>query len=273
MENLLQKIKEASDFIQKKTNFKPTIGIILGSGLSDLVNQVQVHDSIAYKDIPHFPVSTVFGHPGKLVLGTLNGKNVAVLQGRFHFYEGYTMQEVTFPVRVLKYIGVETLLLTNASGGLNPSIKVGELMVITDHINLQITNPLIGRNEEELGPRFPDQHAVYDKNLIQHALNIAAKNKIKCHSGVYVSTPGPTFETPAEYKFMRIIGGDAVGMSTVPEAIVARHMNMKIFGVSVITDEGNPDTPVKVSHEEVLKAANEAEPKMTLLLKELVGLI
>lgn len=273
MENLLQKIKEAADFIQKKTNFKPAVGIILGSGLSDLVNQLQIHDTIAYKDIPHFPVSTVIGHPGKLVLGTLNGKKVAVLQGRFHFYEGYTMQEVAFPVRVLKFIGAETLLLTNASGGLNPAIRVGELMVITDHINLQITNPLIGRNEEELGPRFPDQHAVYDKNLIQLALNIAAENKIKCHSGVYVGTPGPTFETPAEYKFMRIIGGDAVGMSTVPEAIVARHMNMRIFGVSVITDEGNPDTPVKVSHEEVLKAANEAEPKMSLLITRLIGLI
>lgn len=273
MDNLLQKIKNAADFIRQKTGFKPSIGIILGSGLGDLVKQLQIHDSISYKDIPHFPVSTVAGHSGKLVLGTLNGKKVAVLQGRFHFYEGYSMQEVVFPVRVLKYIGVETLLLTNAAGGLNPVIKIGELMVISDHINLQILNPLIGKNEEELGPRFPDQHAVYDKKLIQQALDIAASNKIICHSGVYVGTPGPTFETPAEYKFMRIIGGDAVGMSTVPEAIAARHANMRIFGISVITDEGNPDTPIKVSHEEVLQAATAAEPRLTLVLKELIGLI
>lgn len=273
MENLLQKIKESASFIIERTNFKPTAGIILGSGLAELVKQIQVHDAIAYKDIPNFPVSTVSGHPGKLVLGTLNGKKVAVLQGRFHYYEGYTMQEVSFPVRVMKYIGVETLLLTNASGGLNPAIKVGELMVITDHINLQIDNPLIGKNEEELGPRFPDQHAVYDKELIQQALDIAAANKIICHKGVYVSTPGPTFETPAEYRFMRIIGGDAVGMSTVPEAITARHMNMRVFGMSVITDEGNPESPVKVTHEEVIRAANEAEPRMSLILKELIGKI
>ncbi len=273
MEDLIKKIEDASNFIRAKSNFKPEVCIILGSGLAELVNQVKVNATIDYKDIPHFPVSTVIGHPGKLILGELSGKNVAVMQGRFHFYEGYTMQEVAFPTRVMKACGANTLIVTNAAGGLNPAIKVGELMIINDHINLQPENPLLGKNHDALGPRFPDQHAVYDKVLIEKAKSIAKKNNITCHEGVYVGVPGPTFETPAEYKYMRIIGGDAVGMSTVPEVIVGNHAGMKIFGVSVITDEGNPITPQKISHQEVVAAAKEAEPRMSLIIRELVAVL
>lgn len=273
MEDLIKKIEDASNFIRAKSNFKPEVCIILGSGLAELVNQVKVNATIDYKDIPHFLVSTVIGHPGKLILGELSGKNVAVMQGRFHFYEGYTMQEVAFPTRVMKACGANTLIVTNAAGGLNPAIKVGELMIINDHINLQPENPLLGKNHDALGPRFPDQHAVYDKVLIEKAKSIAKKNNITCHEGVYVGVPGPTFETPAEYKYMRIIGGDAVGMSTVPEVIVGNHAGMKIFGVSVITDEGNPITPQKISHQEVVAAAKEAEPRMSLIIRELVAVL
>ncbi len=273
MENLLEKIEDASKFILAKSNFIPEVCIILGSGLAELVNQLKVQATIDYKDIPHFPVSTVIGHPGKLILGELSGKKVAVMQGRFHFYEGYTMQEVAFPTRVMKACGAQTLIVTNAAGGLNPAIRVGELMVINDHINLQPMNPLLGKNHESLGPRFPDQHAIYDKVLIEKAKSIAAKNNIVCHEGVYVGVPGPTFETPAEYKYMRLIGGDAVGMSTVPEVIVGNHGGMKIFGISVITDEGNPVTPQKISHQEVVAAAREAEPRMSLIIRELVGVL
>lgn len=273
MEDLIKKIEDASNFIQAKSNFKPEVCIILGSGLAELVNQVKVNVTIDYKDIPHFPVSTVIGHPGKLILGELSGKNVAVMQGRFHFYEGYTMQEVAFPTRVMKACGANILIVTNAAGGLNPVIKVGELMIINDHINLQPENPLLGKNHDALGPRFPDQHAVYDNVLIEKAKSIAKKNNITCHEGVYVGVSGPTFETPGEYKYMRIIGGDAVGMSTVPEVIVGNHAGMKIFGVSVITDEGNPITPKKISHQEVVAAAKEAEPRMSLIIRELVAVL
>ncbi len=273
MENLLEKIEEASKFILAKSNFIPEVCIILGSGLAELVNQLKVHATIDYKDIPHFPVSTVIGHPGKLIFGELSRKKVAVMQGRFHFYEGYTMQEVAFPTRVMKACGAQTLIVTNAAGGLNPAIKVGELMVINDHINLQPMNPLLGKNHESLGPRFPDQHSVYDKALIEKAKSIAIKNNIVCHEGVYVGVPGPTFETPAEYKYMRLIGGDAVGMSTVPEVIVGNHGGMKIFGISVITDEGNPVTPQKISHQEVVAAAKEAEPRMSFIIRELVAVL
>ncbi len=270
MENLLEKIRDASIYIGNLSNFEPEVCIILGSGLAELVSKVKVKATIDYKDIPHFPISTVIGHPGKLILGELSGKKVAVMQGRFHFYEGYTMQEVAFPTRVMKACGAKTLIVTNAAGGLNPAIRVGELIVINDHINLQPDNPLLGKNHESLGPRFPDQHAVYNKELIAKAKTIAKKNNITCHEGVYVGVPGPTFETPAEYKYMRLIGGDAVGMSTVPEVIAGNHGGMKIFGISVITDEGNPVTPQYISHAEVVAAAKEAEPRMSLIIQELL---
>ncbi|MEP7128165.1 MAG: purine-nucleoside phosphorylase [Chitinophagales bacterium] len=271
MDDLLKKLDEAVAFIKDRTNLVPQIGMVLGSGLGSIVSEMKLQEVIEYKDIPHFPVSTVPGHSGKFCLGVWNGKNVAVMQGRFHFYEGYSLRQVTFPIRVMKLLGAESILITNASGGLNPDIKIGELMIVTDHINLNSDNPLRGENIETLGPRFPDQHAMYDKRYIEKALFIAQKHKITCHQGVYVGVTGPNFESPAEYRYMRIIGGDAVGMSTVPEVIVANHMGMKIFCISVICDEGNPEVPVSVTHQEVVNAAREAEPRMTIILKELVG--
>lgn len=251
----------------------PECGIVLGSGLGSVANEMNVGAAIEYKDIPNFPVSTVIGHSGKLLLGEWNGRKVAVMQGRFHYYEGYALQQVTFPVRVMKMLGAGTILITNASGGLNPDIKIGELMIVTDHINLNSDHPLRGSNDESLGPRFPDQHSVYDKKLISKALEIARKEGIICHTGVYVGVTGPTFETPAEYRYMRIIGGDAVGMSTVPEVIVANHMGQRIFCISVICDEGNPVSPVSVSHDDVVRAAREAEPRMTTILRGLLAVM
>lgn len=270
MSQLKKQIDETVAFLQKETDFKPQIAMVLGSGLGNLVNRIEVKNKIAYEDIPHFPVSTVKGHGGKLVMGRLNGRNIVVMQGRFHYYEGYTMQQVTFPIRVMKFLGADSIVISNASGGLNPEYKVGDLMVIRDHINLVSDHPLRGPNDEAIGPRFPDQHDVYDKSLIEKATEIARRQSIKCHSGVYVGVTGPTFETPAEYKYMRVIGGDAVGMSTVPEVMVARHMGMKIFAISVISDEGNPPEPIKVSHDDVVKAAAAAEPLMTHIIHELL---
>jgi purine-nucleoside phosphorylase len=270
MENLKENIEQTVRFIQSKTAFKPEVAIILGSGLGNLVNQIQTECVIPYAEIPNFPQSTVKGHGGKLVLGTLNGKRIVAMQGRFHYYEGYSMVQVTFPVRVMKYLGAETIFISNASGGLNPKYKVGDLMILKDHINLVSDHPLRGKNDESIGPRFPDQHKLYDKSLIESALQIAQQHNIACHSGVYVGVTGPTFETPAEYKFMHIIGGDAVGMSTVPEVMVANHMGMRIFAISVISDEGNPPVPVQVSHDEVVRAAMAAEPKMTSIISELL---
>lgn len=270
MEEVIEQIRRSTDFIRSKTQFDPEVAVVLGSGLGEVVSELKPHLEISYADIPGFPVSTVIGHSGKLVLGTWMGKRVVVMSGRFHYYEGYTLQQVTFPVRVMKQLGAHTIFITNASGGLNPSIKVGELMVITDHINLNSDHPLRGRNYESLGPRFPDQHAVYDRKLIAAALEIATHHKIQLYEGVYVGVTGPTFETPAEYRFLRMIGGDAVGMSTVPEAIVANYMGMRIFCVSVITDEGNPLTPQKISHDDVVRAAREAGPRMMLLLSEML---
>ncbi len=271
MENIIEKINSASRFIKSQIDFEPEYCIVLGSGLGDLVSKAEIKKEIAYKDIPHFPLATVAGHPGKLILGIISGKKVAIMQGRFHYYEGYSMQEVVFPIRVLKFCGAKTAIITNASGGLNPAIKVGELMIINDHINLQPDNPLLGKNFDELGPRFPDQHNVYDKKLIECARSIAKRNNIVCHEGVYVGVPGPTFETPAEYRYMRIIGGDAVGMSTVPEVIAANHLGMKIFGISVICDEGNPPTPQRISHDEVIRAAKEGEPRMSMIIQQLLA--
>lgn len=268
---MLEKINESIQYIKAKANFEPEIGIILGSGLGGLVNRIHVEHSFSYSEIKNFPVSTVKGHGSKLILGTLNGKRIIAMQGRFHFYEGYSMQEITFPVRVMKMLGIKKLILSNASGGVNPAFKVGDMMIIDDHINLMGANPLIGKNEDELGPRFPDMSALYDKEMIMKAKKIADKNNYRCHVGVYAAVTGPCFETRAEYKFIRIIGADAVGMSTVPEAIVARHMSLPCFAVSVITDIGGNENPQTISHEEVLKVAVASEEKLTRLITELIA--
>ena len=228
---MLQKIKESAEFLQNKTNSYPKVGIILGTGLGGLVNEIDIKHSISYKDIPNFPLSTVEGHSGRLIFGNLGGKAVVAMQGRFHFYEGYPIDKVTFPVRVMKLLGIETLVLSNASGGVNPDYEVGDLMIISDHINL-IPNPLIGANISELGPRFPDMSEPYCKDLIRKAESIAKANNLTLQKGIYVALTGPTLETPAEYNHMRIIGGDTVGMSTAPEVIVACHMNIPCFAVS-----------------------------------------
>ena len=268
---MLNKIKETAKFIKEKTSFDTKIAIILGTGLGGLVNEIETKYILEYADIPNFPTSTVEGHQGKLIFGTLGGKNVIAMQGRFHFYEGYNMQEVTFPIRVMKFLGITHLFLSNASGGMNPDFEIGDLMLIKDHINLFPSHPLNGKNHNELGVRFPDMSEAYDKKLIKKAYKIAEKNNIKLQEGVYVGLSGPTFETPAEYKYLRIIGGDAVGMSTVPEVIVAKHMNMTCFAISVITDLGVSDKIVEITHEEVQKAAQSAEPKMSLIIKELIA--
>ncbi|MBT3418207.1 MAG: purine-nucleoside phosphorylase [Flavobacteriales bacterium] len=269
---MLQNIKESANFIIQKTNFNPEIGIILGTGLGELVSEIEIQYSIPYNEIPHFPLSTVEGHSGRLILGTLGGKNVVAMQGRFHFYEGYSMEKVTFPVRVMKFLGIKNLILSNASGGVNPDYEVGDLMILEDHICL-IQNPLIGANLDELGPRFPDMSQPYDKNMIQLAEQIASENNLPVQKGVYVALTGPTLETPAEYKYMRIIGGDTVGMSTAPEVIVARHMDIPCFAMSVITDLGVPGKIQKVTHEEIQKVSEVAEPKLTLIIKELISKI
>lgn len=266
---MLQKIKESAKFLHKKTNCYPKVGIILGTGLGGLVNEIDIKHSISYKDIPNFPLSTVEGHSGRLIFGILGGKRVVAMQGRFHFYEGYTMDKVTFPVRVMKLLGIETLVLSNASGGVNPDYEVGDLMILSDHINL-IPNPLIGVNITELGPRFPDMSEAYCKELILKAESIAMANNLTLQKGIYVALTGPTLETPAEYNHMRIIGGDTVGMSTAPEVIIARHMNIPCFAISVITDLGVPGKIQKVTHEQIQKVSEIAEPKLTLIIKKLI---
>jgi purine-nucleoside phosphorylase len=267
---MLEKIKTSVDFIQKKVKTKPQVGIILGTGLGGLVNEIEVEATLPYGEIPNFPVSTVVGHKGQLIFGKLGGKNVVAMQGRFHFYEGWSMQELTFPVRLMKFLGIELLVVSNASGGMNPAFSVGDIMFITDHINLMPTNPLIGKNYDELGARFPDMHDAYDKSILDKARKIAADNNIKVQNGIYAAVTGPCFETPAEYRYFHRIGADCVGMSTVPEVIVARHMKLPVFAVSVITDLGVEGKVCEVSHEEVIKAANASEPKMTLILKNLL---
>jgi purine-nucleoside phosphorylase len=250
--------------------FKPRVGIILGTGLGGLVNEINTLYTIPYRSIPNFPVSTVEGHIGQLIFGTMSGKNIVAMQGRFHYYEGYTMQEITFPIRVLKFMGIDLLILSNASGGVNPEFEVGDLMIIHDHINLMKDNPLIGHNEEEIGTRFPDMSHAYDKELINKAFEVAAKHGIKLQKGVYAAVSGPTFETPAEYRYIRFIGADAVGMSTVPEVIAARHMGLRCFAFSVISDLGVPGKIVEITHKEVIHAASNAEPKMTKIIKDLI---
>lgn len=267
---MLQKINEAAAFLASLWSEQPRVGIILGTGLGGLVNEITIEKSVLYEQIPHFPISTVEGHSGRMIIGRIGGVPVLAMQGRFHFYEGYAMSQVTFPARVMKVAGINTLFVSNAAGGLNPSFRVGDIMVIDDHINMFGTNPLIGPNMNEFGPRFPDMSEVYSKRLIDKAFAIAKDNKIELKRGVYVGTCGPTFETPAEYKMFRTIGGDAVGMSTVPEVIVAHHAGMEVFGISIITDSGVPGEIVEVSHEEVQKVAAAAEPLMTKIIRELV---
>ncbi len=267
---MLEKIKATANFITERINANPEIGIILGTGLGGLVTEIEIIDSIPFAEIPNFPVSTVAGHEGRLIYGKLGEKEVLAMQGRFHYYEGYSMPEVTFPVRVLKFVGIKNLFVSNASGGLNPDYKVGDIMVITDHINFFPEHPLRGKNIDELGPRFPDMSKCYDKRLQHKAKLIALEHNINIKQGVYVGVSGPTFETPAEYKMFRILGADVVGMSTVPEVIVAVHMNLNVFGVSIITDSGVPGEIVEISHEEVQEVAMKAEPKMTLLMKKLI---
>ncbi len=267
---MLAKYKEAADFIKSQTKLSPKIGIILGTGLGSIADSIEVECDIDYHNIPNFPLSTVKGHKGRLTIGHLNGQEVLVMQGRFHFYEGYDMSRVAFPIRVMKFLGIESLIVSNASGGLNPDQAIGDLMIINDHINLFPTNPLIGPNNDELGPRFPDMSEAYNREFINKALIIANENNIKVHQGVYAGLTGPTFETPAEYKYLRIIGADAVGMSTVPEVIAARHMGLDVFGISVITDLGVEGKIQVVSHMEVIKNAKKNEKNLVLLVKELV---
>ncbi len=268
---MLEKIQETADFIKSKVAVLPKTGIILGTGLGNLATQITEKKEIPYETIPNFPVSTVEGHSGKLIFGKLGNVDVLAMQGRFHFYEGYDMKQVTFPVRVMKALGIENLFVSNAAGGMNPNFEIGDLMIIRDHINLFPEHPLRGKNYKELGTRFPDMSEAYDKKFIAKAKEIAQKNDIRVVEGVYVGTSGPTFETPAEYKYFHIIGGDAVGMSTVPEVIVANHAGIRVFGMSIITDLGVEGKIVEVSHEEVQEIGNKAQPLMTLIMKELVA--
>ena len=267
---LKSQIEESARFIEERIRFAPSIGIILGTGLGALVDEIEIDRVIPYEEIPHFPVSTVETHKGNLVLGHLAGRPVVVMQGRFHYYEGYDLKQVTFPVRVMKRLGAQVLLVSNAAGGMNRNMKRGDLMLITDHINLLGDNPLRGPNDPELGPRFPDMSSVYDRELRELALQIALENGIYLHQGVYVALSGPNLETPAEYRFLITIGADAVGMSTVPEVIVAKHAGMRVFGISCITDLAIDGVVEPVSFEEIVNAAKEAEPKMTLIIRELV---
>ena len=268
---MLTKFKESADYIKSRTNVKPSIGIILGTGLGGLVNEINIIDEIPYEDIPNFPVSTVESHSGKLIFGELGGKQVVAMQGRFHFYEGYTMKEVTFPVRVMKFLEIERLFVSNASGGVNPDFEVGEIMILDDHIDLFPAHPLIGKNIDELGPRFPDMMKTYDVTMIELAKTIAKENNIRVAQGTYAGLTGPTLETPAEYKYVRAIGADTVGMSTVPEVIVARHMNIPCFAISIITDLGVPGMIKETSLQDVIEVASRQEPKMTIIMKELIS--
>lgn len=268
---MLENIRSTTEFLQKRIgDFKPEIGIILGTGLGALVDDIAIEFQFPYSNIPNFPISTLEFHSGKLIFGTLGGKKVVAMQGRLHYYEGYDMKQITFPIRVMKMLGISHLFVSNASGSLNPDFRKGDLMVIADHINQQPDNPLRGRNFDELGPRFPDMSEPYDHKMRAMALNIAKENNINCHEGVYVSVAGPNLETKAEYRYLRIIGGDAVGMSTVPEVIVANHMGIPVFAISVLTDEGFPEELKPVSLDEIIQTAKNAEPKMTLILKEMM---
>jgi purine-nucleoside phosphorylase len=268
---MIQKINEAVAYVQNRYAIKPLVGIVLGSGLGSFTAEMTIEKEIDYREIPHFPVSTVEGHQGKLIFGELGGKKVVAMVGRFHCYEGYTPQEVIFPIRVMKFLGITTILISNAAGGMNLDFTVGDLMIIKDHISLFVENPLLGKNKEAFGPRFPDMSEPYSKSLIDKVRGIAAVENIKIKEGIYCGVTGPTFETRAEYKLLHIIGADAVGMSTVQEVIAAVHMGLAVFAMSVITDLGIREEANKITHEEVLLAAKEAEPKLTHIFKELIA--
>jgi len=270
MSSLTDMINETLKIIREKTSKNYEVGIILGTGLGGLVKDIQVEHQIEYSQLPHFPLSTVESHIGRLIFGKLNGKDVVAMQGRFHYYEGYTMQQITYPVRVMKFLGVKNLLISNACGGMNPIYRRGDIMIMTDHINLLGDNPLIGKNEDELGPRFPDMSEPYSLELIKLAEEAALENKVRIQKGVYVAVSGPNLETKAEYRFLRGIGADVVGMSTIPENIVANHMGMKVLGFSIITDECFPDSLKAANVEEIIATAIGAEPKMTLLMKKVI---
>lgn len=265
-----EQVQETVSYIKERIDFAPEYGVILGSGLGSFTDEMQVEFTLPYNEIPNFPVSTVQGHKGALVFGTIGDKKVVAMQGRFHFYEGYSMIEVTFPVRVMKFLGVEKLVVSNASGGVNASYKVGSVVMITDHINMTPEHPLRGKNDERFGPRFVNMSEPYSRKMIAKATELAKELDIEVHEGVYLGLQGPTFETLAEYKMVKILGADCVGMSTVPEVIVARHMDLETFGISVITDMGNEESIGTISHDEVLEAAKEAEPKVRSLIKELI---
>jgi purine-nucleoside phosphorylase len=271
---MLDQIKFTTKSICNATHeFKPEIGIILGSGLGGLVKEISVEHVLPYESIPNFPVSTVEGHSGKLIFGLLGGKKVVAMQGRFHFYEGYSMQQVVFPVRVMKFLGIKCLILSNACGGVNPTFDVGEIMIINDHINLFPDNPLMGKNISELGPRFPEMSEAYDKGFIAKAREIAVSLNIKVSEGVYAGLSGPCLETPAEYRYIYRIGADVVGMSTVPEVIAARHMGLPCFAISIVTDLGVEGKIEKTTHEDVIRVASLQEPKMTAIMKNLIAAI
>lgn len=265
-----EQVQQTVSYIKEKTNFTPEYGVILGSGLGGFTEDIQIEHTLPYNEIPNFPVSTVQGHKGALVFGTIQGKKVVAMQGRFHFYEGYDMKQVTFPVRVMKYLGVEKLIVSNASGGVNPNFKVGSIVIIKDHVNFMPEHPLRGKNDERFGPRFVNMSEPYSRKMMAKAKEIAASLQIEIHEGVYLGLQGPTFETLAEYKMVKAIGCDCVGMSTVPEVIVARHMELETFGISVITDMGNEESIDTITHEEVLEAAKGAEPKVRNLIKNLI---
>lgn len=267
----LQRIDEAVAHVRARGDWSPEVGVVLGTGLGALIRDMEVDDAIDYVDIPHFPISTVESHSGRLVFGRLEGRSVAVMQGRFHFYEGYSMEQVTFPIRVMQRLGVGTLVASNACGGMNPGYRRGDLMRIDDHINLIGDNPLRGPNIDELGPRFPDMSEPYDRGLGALADRVALEARIRLHVGVYVAVAGPNLETRAEYRFLRSIGADVVGMSTVPEVIVARHAGMRVLGISIVTDECFPDSLEPVDVETIIRVAGEAEPRMTRVIRETIG--
>lgn len=269
--NILQQIEDTVRAIRSVYQPKPRIGIVLGSGLGNLVQELQIEREINYSDLPHFPLSTVEGHCGKLIFGQLSGQPVVVLSGRFHYYEGYTPQQVVYPIRVLKFLGVDTLLVSNAAGGMNAAFRVGDLMIIRDHISLFVVNPLVGKNEPDLGQRFPDMSEPYSRELIRKARAVSERLGIGVHEGVYAGVTGPTFETRAEYRLLHIAGGDAVGMSTVQEVIAARHLGLKVFAMSVITDLGIREEDNLITHEEVLAAAAAAEPRLAAIFKCLIA--
>ena len=264
-------LQRTADFIKKLYPHEPAVGIVLGSGIGNLSSEIDIEFQLDYASIPDFPVSTVKGHSGQLIFGKLEGKRIVAMAGRFHYYEGYGVDQVVFPVRLMKFLGVKTLLLSNAAGGMHPAFKVGDLMVITDHISFFTPNPLIGPNDEKTGPRFPDMSEPYKKHLIQKAKSIAKEKGILLREGIYVGVTGPTFETRAEYKFLHLAGGDAVGMSTVQEAIAAVHLGMDVFAMSIITDMGIREEENAITHEEVLHEARLAEPKLTAIFKGLVA--